>query len=73
MKRELTQDVQQLIEQIQERTRGFCTARNFPAAFCCRCGYWWMKKVAKPRKCPLCRSKHWATARTNRQGMRPGT
>ena len=73
MKRELTQDVQQLIEQIQEKTRGFCAARNFPAAFCCRCGYWWMRRTRQPTKCPLCRSKNWQTARKNRQGLRPGT
>ena len=73
MKRELTQDVQQLIEQIQEKTRGFCAARNFPAAFCCRCGYWWMRRTTVPRKCPSCKSKNWATARKNRQGLRPGT
>ena len=42
-------------------------------ARCCRCGFWWLKRVSEPKKCPHCRSKHWATARTNRQGMRPGT
>ena len=38
MKRELTQDVQRLIEQIQERTRGFCTARNFRRRFVAAAG-----------------------------------
>ena len=39
--------------------------------FCCRCGYFWLKRTSTPKKCPLCRSKHWATPRENRQGLRP--
>ena len=41
--------------------------------FCCRCGHFWMKRTSTPKKCPLCRSKHWATPRENRQGLRPGS
>ena len=42
-------------------------------AACLRCGYWWKKRVASPKTCPRCLSKHWQTLRRkgNRQGMRP--
>ena len=40
---------------------------------CLRCQYQWLPRVVDPRSCPECRSKHWATVRGNRQGMRPGT
>ena len=37
---------------------------------CRRCAYRWLPRVSKPQRCPNCRSKYWATKRTNRQGMR---
>ena len=40
---------------------------------CCRCGHRWLPRVRQPVYCPRCRSKHWATPRENRQGLRPGT
>ena len=47
--------------------------KAFPGTLCCRCGYAWRRRTSKPKKCPLCRSPYWATARKpgNRQGMRP--
>ena len=40
---------------------------------CLRCGHEWLPRVINPVRCPNCRSYHWATERTNRQGLRPGT
>ena len=57
------------LEEVQAKSQG-----SFPFAIlgtCLRCGYWWKKKVASPKKCPRCLSKYWQTARKNRQGMRP--
>ena len=45
--------------------------KAFPGTFCCRCGYAWRRLTNKPKMCPRCKSKYWATARTNRQGLRP--
>lgn len=57
-------DARDKIQELQAEVRGF------PVACCCRCDHWWMTRTDKPQKCPRCRSKHWATPRTNRQGMR---
>ena len=49
---------------------------SLPETFCCRCGYWWRRRLpVPPKKCPRCLSKYWQTARKpgNRQGLRPGT
>ena len=40
---------------------------------CFRCEHEWLPRVSDPKRCPSCRSKHWATQRTNRQGLRPGS
>ena len=40
---------------------------------CLRCQHEWLPRVREPKRCPRCRSTHWATPRTNRQGMRPIT
>jgi Zn finger protein HypA/HybF involved in hydrogenase expression len=39
---------------------------------CLRCSHTWAPRVLEwPNLCPVCKSRHWHTARTNRQGLRP--
>ena len=47
----------------------------FRGTFCVRCGHAWRRRASKPKMCPKCKSRFWATARKpgNRQGLRPGT
>ena len=57
------------LEEVQKEWQG-----SFPLppwALGLRCGYWWKKRTSNPKKCPRCLSKHWATQRKNRQGLRP--
>ena len=70
-------------EQIEEH-RAQCRMR--PGEYCRRCLYYWIprtsepidgagyngyRKTGTPKRCPSCKSKYWASQRTNRQGMRP--
>ena len=40
---------------------------------CKRCGYRWTPAKSPVIRCARCKSKHWETKRTTRQGLRPET
>ena len=69
-----------------EDWRAQCKMR--PGEYCRRCLHYWIpqtsepiegkpymgwRKTGEPKRCPSCKSKHWATPRTNRQGLRPAS
>ena len=56
-------------QQIRDKRRGELLPTY--GVCCCRCEHEWLPRVIYPKRCPRCRSKYWAIARINRQGMRP--
>ena len=67
---ERTAHCKTLLKDVQAKIRELQFVQGFPVACCCRCGHWWTKRTGEPKKCPKCKSKHWATERTTRQGLR---